>query len=59
MDAAAKNESKYKGMFTTNSTKKDFVKSTPLKIVPGMSAEHLASLGLKQTSHPTPIKSKG
>ena len=53
-DAAQANIARYKGGFTTNSSKKDFCKTTPLKIVPGMSSEQIASLGLKQMKHPTP-----
>jgi len=59
MDSAQKNVSKYKAAFTTGSTKKDFCKTTPLKIVSGMSTEMLTAMGLAMTSYPTPIKSKG
>lgn len=54
-DAAQANISKYKSGFTNNSQKKDFVKTTPFKIVDGYSKEQLDVLGLKKTSYPTPI----
>lgn len=58
MDMAEANKAKYKAGFTSNSTKKDFVKQTPFKIVPGMSNEQMASMGMgKMTSHPTPKNS--
>lgn len=49
------NTAKYKAGFTNNSQMKDFVKSTPFKIVPGYTPEQLAYMGLKQGSHPTPV----
>jgi hypothetical protein len=57
MDSAQKNIPGYKSSFTKNSTKKDFVKRTPFKIVNGLSDENLASRGMKRTPYPTPKKS--
>lgn len=51
-DAAQANLGKYKSGF--GGEKKSTCKTTPFKIVSGYSAEKLASLGLKQTSYPTP-----
>lgn len=55
-DAAQANLAKYKAGF--GKTKIEFVKVSPLKIVPAFSAEMLAQLGMKQTSYPTPVNSR-
>jgi hypothetical protein len=44
-DAAQANISKYKAGFTNNAQKKDFCKTTPLKIVSGVT-EQMKALGL-------------
>lgn len=51
-DAAQANIPKYKSGFKVPT--KTFVKVSPLKIVPGFTAEQLTSLGMKQTTYPTP-----
>ena len=45
-DAAQANIPKYKAGFGNGAQKKDFCKTTPLKIVPGYSAELSGALGL-------------
>lgn len=55
MAMAPDNTARYKAGFTTASTKKDFIKHTPFKFVPGLSPEKLASLGMKRETHPTPV----
>lgn len=51
-DAAQANISKYKAGFTQ--TKPSCCKTTPFKIVPGISAEQLASMGCKPVTYPQP-----
>lgn len=53
MDAADANLAKYKAGF--NVPKKEFCKTTPFKLVDGLSSEKLSSLGLKKQPYPTPI----
>ena len=49
-DAAQGNIPKYKGGFTNEAQPKDFVKVSPLKIVPGIPAEQLDSMGMSPAS---------
>ncbi len=56
-DDAQANIAKYKAGLRTKAPS-DFVKHTPMRIVPGYSAELLATIGLKQNSYPTPKKSQ-
>ena len=55
MDESTKNAGKYKAGFTNEATKKDFVKHTPLRIVPGLTDQQLSAQGMRRESHPTPI----
>lgn len=55
MDAAEANIAKYKGAFGKEAQKKDFVKTSPLRIVDGYTADQKAVLNMPKTSHPTPV----
>lgn len=52
-DAAQANISKYKAGFS--SEKPSTCKTTPLKIVPGVSSEQMNALSLKSSSYTKPV----
>lgn len=52
---ATDNEARYKRGVTNGSSKRDFIKHTPFRFVPGYTPEQLRSWGMRQESYPTPV----